>query len=322
VTVMPVLRSKKGSPSSEGPVSSSPQSGLRGSGSQFSSPTYFRGEEVAELLAGQDPDSDDEESGSESEADTGSDFEETLKKGRKQMASAPRRAPLSKRPRHALVEKKAAVGKRNSARQQEPSPLPKSLSVAQGAPQVPRRPRRALAQSNQTAGKENDSMWPDSDQEASNLSETTRRPKGTAQVPRRPRRALAQSNQTAGKENDSMWPDSDQEASNLSETTRRPKGTAQSLRKQRQAPEEKGPARGHQKEISNLFEAVKLAKSAMQTLVDEWLEVYKLDREAGLLELLNFFIHCCGCKGVVTSQMFQKLQNAEIIRKMTEEFDE
>ncbi|XP_029436046.1 cohesin subunit SA-3 [Rhinatrema bivittatum] len=73
---------------------------------------------------------------------------------------------------------------------------------------------------------------------------------------------------------------------------------------------------------SDLFEAVRMAKSSMQSLVDDWLESYKLDREEGLLELINFFLQSCGCKGVVTQEMLQKLQNAEIIHRMTEEFDE
>ncbi|GCB78883.1 hypothetical protein scyTo_0019468, partial [Scyliorhinus torazame] len=210
----------------------SPSSGPGLPRSQYSSPTYFRGEQVAELLVGQDSDTD--EVTSESESDTGSDFEETLKKGKKQLASVPPRAPVS------------------------------------------RRPRQVRAEGNRTAGKENSSLYLDSDRETSNVSAGGRRPKGVAQLPR----------------------------------------------KARQAPGRKAAAPEQQKEASNLFEAVKMAKSAMQTLVDEWLEVYKLDREAGLLELFNFIIHCCGCKGVVTSEMFRKLQNAEIIRKMTEEFDE
>ena len=34
-----------------------------------------------------------------------------------------------------------------------------------------------------------------------------------------------------------------------------------------------------------------------QTVVDEWLDAYKHDREAGLLVLINFVVQCCGCKG-------------------------
>ncbi|XP_038630918.1 cohesin subunit SA-2 isoform X4 [Scyliorhinus canicula] len=77
-------------------------------------------------------------------------------------------------------------------------------------------------------------------------------------------------------------------------------------------------------EVENmmLFEVVKLGKSAMQSVVDDWIESYKHDRDTALLDLINFFIQCSGCKGVVTAEMFRHMQNSEIIRKMTEEFDE
>ncbi|XP_049759324.1 cohesin subunit SA-3 isoform X6 [Elephas maximus indicus] len=82
----------------------------------------------------------------------------------------------------------------------------------------------------------------------------------------------------------------------------------------------------HQKEseppASDLFDAVKAAKSDMQTLVDEWLDSYKQDQDAGFLELINFFIRSCGCKGTVTLEMFKKMSNSEIIRHLTEQFNE
>nr|XP_008525531.1 PREDICTED: cohesin subunit SA-3 isoform X2 [Equus przewalskii] len=85
--------------------------------------------------------------------------------------------------------------------------------------------------------------------------------------------------------------------------------------------------RGHgQKEseppASDLFDAVKAAKSDMQSLVDEWLDSYKQDQDAGFLELVNFFIQSCGCKGTVTKEMFRKMSNSEIIRHLTEQFNE
>ncbi|XP_075384286.1 cohesin subunit SA-3 [Tenrec ecaudatus] len=82
----------------------------------------------------------------------------------------------------------------------------------------------------------------------------------------------------------------------------------------------------HQKDseppISDLFDAVRAAKSDMQSLVDEWLESYKQDQEAGFLDLINFFIRSCGCKGTVTLKMFKKMSNSEIIRHLTEQFNE
>ncbi|EHA98436.1 Cohesin subunit SA-3 [Heterocephalus glaber] len=72
----------------------------------------------------------------------------------------------------------------------------------------------------------------------------------------------------------------------------------------------------------DLFDAVKAAKSDMQSLVDEWLESYKQDEDTGFLELVNFFIRSCGCKGTVTPEMFKKMSNSEVIRHLTEQFNE
>uniref|UniRef100_A0A667ZW30 Cohesin subunit SA n=1 Tax=Myripristis murdjan TaxID=586833 RepID=A0A667ZW30_9TELE len=87
-----------------------------------------------------------------------------------------------------------------------------------------------------------------------------------------------------------------------------------------------GRLNGHHQEngMENmmLFEVVKLGRSAMQSVVDDWIESYKHDRDVALLDLINFFIQCSGCKGVVSGEMFRNMQNSEIIRRMTEEFDE
>ena len=60
----------------------------------------------------------------------------------------------------------------------------------------------------------------------------------------------------------------------------------------------------------------------LQTVVDEWIEAYKQDRDSALLDLIQFFIHSSGCKGRITPHMYANMEHAEIIRKMTEEFDE
>ncbi|XP_061320552.1 cohesin subunit SA-3-like [Pezoporus flaviventris] len=75
-------------------------------------------------------------------------------------------------------------------------------------------------------------------------------------------------------------------------------------------------------EPSTLFEAIKSAKIAVETVVDDWLETYKRDRETGFLELINFIVCSCGCQGVVTPEMFRDLQNSEIIQQLTEQFKE
>ncbi|KAF6313574.1 stromal antigen 1 [Rhinolophus ferrumequinum] len=63
----------------------------------------------------------------------------------------------------------------------------------------------------------------------------------------------------------------------------------------------RGRANGHPQqngegEPVTLFEVVKLGKSAMQSVVDDWIESYKQDRDIALLDLINFFIQCSGCR--------------------------
>ncbi|XP_041847127.1 cohesin subunit SA-1 isoform X2 [Melanotaenia boesemani] len=72
----------------------------------------------------------------------------------------------------------------------------------------------------------------------------------------------------------------------------------------------------------DIYDAVSSGKSAMVTVVDEWLDSYKQSREAGLLVLINFIVQCCGCKGVVSKKMLDSMQNAEIISTLTKEFNE
>ncbi|KAG7518889.1 cohesin subunit SA-1-like [Solea senegalensis] len=72
----------------------------------------------------------------------------------------------------------------------------------------------------------------------------------------------------------------------------------------------------------DLYDAVSFGKSAMVAVVDEWLDSYKRSREMGLLVLINFIVQSCGCKGVVSREMLDSMQNAEIISTLTKEFNE
>ncbi|XP_074764100.1 cohesin subunit SA-2-like isoform X2 [Athene noctua] len=75
-------------------------------------------------------------------------------------------------------------------------------------------------------------------------------------------------------------------------------------------------------EAVTLFEVVNIGKRAMQSVVDDWIEAYKQDRNVALLDLINFFIQCSGCQGMVTAEMIQSLHKKDVIQKMTETFDE
>lgn len=37
-----------------------------------------------------------------------------------------------------------------------------------------------------------------------------------------------------------------------------------------------------------------------QAVIDDWTEFYRKDRDSSLLDLISFFIQCCGCKGTQT----------------------
>lgn len=58
-----------------------------------------------------------------------------------------------------------------------------------------------------------------------------------------------------------------------------------------------------------------------QSIVDEWIESYKQDRDHALMVLMQFFINASGCKGRITPEI-SFMEHTVIIRKMTEEFDE
>ena len=59
-----------------------------------------------------------------------------------------------------------------------------------------------------------------------------------------------------------------------------------------------------------------------QQVIDEWIDGYKVNKDSSLLQLMQFFINAAGCKGKISPQMQADMEHAEIIRKMTEEFDE
>jgi len=60
----------------------------------------------------------------------------------------------------------------------------------------------------------------------------------------------------------------------------------------------------------------------LQSVAQDWVEVYKNDRDTGLLQMFQLFIQSSGCRGHIDEEMQANMEFAEIIRKMTEEFDE
>lgn len=87
------------------------------------------------------------------------------------------------------------------------------------------------------------------------------------------------------------------------------------------------------------------AVTSEQAVIDDWIEAYVTDRDSSLLDLISFFIQCCGCKGekkthdsesgkpglifdlsvcagVVTAEMCQSKEDGDVMSKMVEELDE
>ncbi|XP_029386582.1 cohesin subunit SA-2 isoform X1 [Echeneis naucrates] len=75
-------------------------------------------------------------------------------------------------------------------------------------------------------------------------------------------------------------------------------------------------------EAVTLFEVVTMGRSAMQAVIDDWIEAYVTDRDSALLDLISFFIQCSGCKGVVTAEMCQSREDSDVMSKMVEKLDE
>ncbi|XP_060516669.1 cohesin subunit SA-1 [Cylas formicarius] len=73
---------------------------------------------------------------------------------------------------------------------------------------------------------------------------------------------------------------------------------------------------------TSLYNVIKNGRVSLTNIVDDWIESYKVNREAALIELMQFFINAAGCKGRITQEMQAQMEHAAIIRKMTEEFDE
>ncbi|XP_061690801.1 cohesin subunit SA-1-like isoform X1 [Syngnathoides biaculeatus] len=72
----------------------------------------------------------------------------------------------------------------------------------------------------------------------------------------------------------------------------------------------------------DIYDSVSSGKSDLLTVVEDWLDYYKKGREQGLLVLINFIVRCCGCQGVVSREMLDSMENAEIIATLTKQLNQ
>ena len=65
-----------------------------------------------------------------------------------------------------------------------------------------------------------------------------------------------------------------------------------------------------------------LLASLMQSLASEWVDRYQENSEKAMVELVQYFVLCCGCRAAITMEMFQNEDTTSVIRSLTENFDE
>lgn len=79
---------------------------------------------------------------------------------------------------------------------------------------------------------------------------------------------------------------------------------------------------GHQNEEKGYFHHLLAGKTNIQVLVDQWIDSYQANRDEALIELMQFFLDSSGCKGKLTQTMYLKMEHVDMLRAMTEHFDE
>ena len=57
-------------------------------------------------------------------------------------------------------------------------------------------------------------------------------------------------------------------------------------------------------------------------MVSEWVERYQMDPEAAMLEMVQFFVQCSGCRATISRDMFRNQEASTVIRSLTENFAE
>lgn len=60
--------------------------------------------------------------------------------------------------------------------------------------------------------------------------------------------------------------------------------------------------------IQQVHASEKLEKLLLQQTIDEWIEEYERNPDAALVKLQQFFISCCGCKGVINAHMLSTME--------------
>ena len=56
-------------------------------------------------------------------------------------------------------------------------------------------------------------------------------------------------------------------------------------------------------------------------MASDWVDYYQQDAESAMLDLVQYFVYCCGCKALISMEMFRG-ETSDVIRTLTENFAE
>lgn len=88
---------------------------------------------------------------------------------------------------------------------------------------------------------------------------------------------------------------------------------------------------------AGLFEAVRGGKTALRSLINQWIDEYKREPTKAMLDVIQFIVDSSGCKsassiliivvndlilGKITTEMFEQMKYSEIISQLTKNFAE
>ncbi|XP_065644555.1 cohesin subunit SA-2 isoform X6 [Hydra vulgaris] len=76
-----------------------------------------------------------------------------------------------------------------------------------------------------------------------------------------------------------------------------------------------------QSDESSLFDIVKGGKSALASVIDDWIDNYNHNKSDAMVELLQFIVNCTGCNAQVKRSMIEE-DSVMVIRHLTENFGE
>lgn len=74
--------------------------------------------------------------------------------------------------------------------------------------------------------------------------------------------------------------------------------------------------------ISDIYNQLVGGRGAIHVIADDWVTDYNADREEATLALIQFIIRASGCKAKFTREMQEETNQNEVIRSLTDSFDQ